>query len=77
MQNHQADNPLYVWPDTWTADLQFYKGYGHTWHQMFLRRRGVIKQHKTNFKENQKLFEYFIEAYTIRKFTFQYFFVCV
>ena len=21
MQNHQADSPLYVWPDVWSADL--------------------------------------------------------
>ena len=29
MQNHQADSPLYVWPDVWSADLQVYKMYGH------------------------------------------------
>ena len=25
MQNHQADSPLYVWPDVCSADLQVYK----------------------------------------------------
>ena len=47
MQNHQADSPLYVWPDVWSADLQVYKKYGNTWHRMSLLRPGVIKQHKT------------------------------
>ena len=47
MQNHQADSPLYVWPDVWSADLHlFIKKYGHTWHRMSLLRPDVIKQHK-------------------------------
>ena len=25
MQNHQADSPLYVWPDVWSANLQVHK----------------------------------------------------
>ena len=25
MQNHQADSPLYVWPDVWSADLHLFK----------------------------------------------------
>ena len=24
MQNHQADSPLYVWPDVWSADLHLF-----------------------------------------------------
>ena len=44
--NHQADRPLYVWPDIWSGDLQVYKNYGHTWHWISLLRPGVIKQHK-------------------------------
>ena len=44
--NHQADSPLYVWPDVWPGDLQVWKTYGHTWHQISLLRPGVIKQHK-------------------------------
>ena len=28
--NHQADKPLYVWPDVWSGDLQVEKKYGHT-----------------------------------------------
>ena len=28
--NHQADSPLFVWPDVWSGDLQVYKKYGHT-----------------------------------------------
>ena len=24
MQNHQADSPLYVWPDVWSADLRLF-----------------------------------------------------
>ena len=46
--NHQADSPLYVWPDVWSGDLQVLKKYGHTWHRMSLLRPGVIKQHKPN-----------------------------
>ena len=45
MQNHQADSPLYVWPDVWSNDLQVKQKYGHTWYRMSLLRRGVIKQH--------------------------------
>ena len=43
LYNHQADSPLYVWPDVWSDDLETY---GHTWRQMSLLRPGVIKQHK-------------------------------
>ena len=46
--NHQGDNPLYVWPDAWSGDLQVSKKYGHTWHQMSSLTPGVIKQHKPN-----------------------------
>ena len=48
MQNHQADSPLYVWPDV--CDLLIctcYKKYGHTWHRMSLLRPGVSKRHRT------------------------------
>ena len=49
MQNHQADSPIYVWPDVWSADLHlFIKKYGPTWHKMSSLRPGVTKQHKTN-----------------------------
>ena len=24
MQNHQADSPLYMWPDVWSADLHLF-----------------------------------------------------
>ena len=46
--NHQADSPLYVWPNVWSGDLQVEKMHGHAWHQMSLLRSGVIKQHKPN-----------------------------
>ena len=39
--HHQADNPLYVWPDVWSGDRKFRKKYGHTWHWMSLLRPGV------------------------------------
>ena len=48
MQNHQADSPLYVWPDVWSADLHLFVKNGHTWHRMSLLRPDVIKQHKPN-----------------------------
>ena len=25
--NHQADSPLYVWPDVWSGDLQVLENY--------------------------------------------------
>ena len=53
--NHQADNPLYVWPDVWASDLQALKKYIHTWHWKSLLRPGVIKQHKSCMHRNQKL----------------------
>ena len=49
--NHQVDNPLCVWPDVWSDDLQVLKKCGHTWHRMSLLRPGVIKQHATPWIE--------------------------
>ena len=46
--SHQADNPLYVWSDVWSGDLQVRNKYHHTWHQMSFLRQGVTKQHKPN-----------------------------
>ena len=46
--SHQADSPLYVWPDVWSRDLQVQKNYGHAWHRMSLLRPGVIKQCNPN-----------------------------
>ena len=34
--NHQADSPLYVWPDVWFASLE---KHGQTWYWMSLHRR--------------------------------------
>ena len=40
--------PLCVWPNVWSGDLQVLKKYGHTWHRMSSLGPGVIKQHKPN-----------------------------
>ena len=40
------------------------------------KNNNTTQQHKTNFKENQKLFQYFIEAYTLGNLHFNTFF-CV
>ena len=53
--NHQADIPLYVWPDVWSGDVQALKKYIHTWHWKSLLRPGVIKQHKSCTHRNQKV----------------------
>ena len=50
--NHQADSPLYVWPNVWSGDLQVQKKYGPTWHRMSLLRPGVIKKKKKKKKKN-------------------------
>ena len=66
MQNHQADSPLYVWPDVWSADLHlFMKKYGHTWHRMSLLRPDVIKQHKPNQTKPFQVPTLFCPLYTL------------
>ena len=66
MCNHQANNPLHVWPDVWSDDLQVLKKHGHTWHRMSFLRPGVIKQHKRckthNWYVNNHLFEFIVPA---------------
>ena len=43
--------PLCVWPNVWSGDLQVLKKYGHTWHRMSSLGPGVIKQHKPNLSQ--------------------------
>ena len=44
--------PLCVWPNVWSGDLQVLKKYRHTWHRMSSLGPGVIKQHKPNRTNN-------------------------